>query len=259
MNNSKRYNNYFSYISYFKQFKPLSKQQIYQLLEAKNKPHVVNTLALHHMWIVLSIVRRYYESVCFANGVDPSELVNAGFIAIRKLIKKYDLSKGWSIQYVKNYIRGTIKNEYAKLTQLIRYPTCKTKKKVRMNNYQRNNNSFPIQIISLNSIRFHNDNGEAITWEETIPDTKEYTKQQLKILTDEILSLIEKNFSSEARKIIEMRFGIGRYINKGMHSYYELERKIGKSRETIRLIIEKEIMPWLRTILHNSNNLKGQK
>jgi len=227
---------YFAYVEYFKQFEELSQRQVVRLLQQirMNNQGSLNKLILHTMTVVGSVVNRYFRSCCF-NGIEPLDLLGEGYIAVYQGILAYNPNKAPYSWYMRSYICGCIKHKYSKLKSMIQ------------------GSKEPVPIDSLDNVAFDNGEDAPITLAEIVPDTKEIETQKIKESVDEILSYTGRDFSKQERKLFEMKFGVGRYKYLGPLSYDEMEKRNGQSRETIRLLIEKRILPLLRKTMINGN------
>ncbi|MEW6558322.1 MAG: sigma-70 family RNA polymerase sigma factor [Elusimicrobiota bacterium] len=241
---------YFAYLNFFRRFQPLTREELQELLaQVKTNQNAVVTIALSCMPIVCNIIERYYQENCFANGINPMELLHIGFIQICKVIEEYDPSRNFSFRYLRNYLRGEIRNEYYKIAQLIRHTPNRRD--------DQNNSDDTLTIVSFDDIVYDNGEDEPIRLKDAFADKAEIQKQKMLEIVQDILDVIESNFSSFEKELIEMRYGLNSYANDGFLSLDELSRKIRIPRKKLGRI-ERQIFAKVKNVLQNSNNAGGK-
>lgn len=170
--------------------------------KTKNEESLIS-LVNANMQLIHYVTKKYLSS-----NVNYNDLLSAGKEGLIKGINKFDYKK-WDISKFSAYIFSTIENQ------------------IRLELRYNNKHS---QVISLDSTAYTNNDGEKLTYVETLVDNydleEQVVKNSVKIIIEEALNTL----TPKQREVIFLRYGIydGEFKTLG-----EVGEILNKSRQTI--------------------------
>lgn len=203
-----------SYISNTTAFpKPLSpaEEAKYLKLSAEGDESAKSMLIEHNLRLVAHIAKKYSSSV----SDDTDDLISIGTIGLIKGINSFNANKQARLA---TYAARCIENE------ILMYIRASKKKQ---------------QDVSLNDCLGHDSEGNEVTFLDILSTDDEEVVDQvnLKINTSKLYGFIEKSLNERERKIISMRYGLG----KKAYTQREIAKLLNISRSYVSRIEKKAL------------------
>ena len=213
-----------SYINNAQGFpKPLTAKEERECFEKfkKGDKEAKDKLINHNLRLVAHIVKKY------SGAGEADDLISVGSIGLIKAINSFEYDKGTQLS---TYAARCIENEILMLIRLNK------KHKV---------------VFSLEESLGQDKDGNDIELADIIPSQEEeiFSVVENNILTEKIISIIEKNLSEREAKIIKMRYGIN---GKPALTQREVAKQLGISRSYISRL-ETKALEIIRDNMEKNN------